>query len=76
MKIMSFNSDLNKNDLEVTFSRAMTKSYHSQTHFKNILGIYLNEKINFYYILVGNVQISARFRKLCLFIIYKIITSG
>ena len=43
------NSDLNKQAQvqEVTFSRK-TKSYHSQTCFKNILRIYLNEKLNFY----------------------------
>ena len=49
MTIMSFNSDLNKQDLEVTFSRRVTKSYQSQTCFNNILGIYLNEKLNFYH---------------------------
>ena len=49
MTIMSFNSDLNKQDLEITFSRRVTKSYHSQTCFNNILGIYLNEKLNFYH---------------------------
>ena len=41
MKIMSFNSDLNKHGLEVTFSGIMTKS--------GISGIYLNEKLNFYH---------------------------
>ena len=49
MKIMSFNSDLNKHDIEVTFSGEMTKLYHSQTCFNNIPGIYLNEKFNFYH---------------------------
>ena len=62
--IMSFNSDLNKQALEVTFSRTMTKSYHSQICFNNLLGIYLNEKFSFYYhILARNVQISVSFRK-------------
>ena len=37
----------------------MTKSYHSQIYFNNILGIYLNEKLIFcYHILVTNVEIS------------------
>ena len=47
------NSDLNKQTqaLEVTFSRK-TKSYHSQTCFNNILRIYLNEKLNFYYYII------------------------
>ena len=49
MNIMSFNSDLNKHALEVTFSRTMTKSYHLQTCFNNILGTVLNEKLNFYH---------------------------
>ena len=61
---MSFNSELNQHALEVT----MTKPYHSQTCFNNILEIYLNEKLNVYCnILVRRVQINARFRKLCLF---------
>ena len=47
MNIMPFNSDLKKQALEVTFSRTMRKLNHSQTCFKNILGIYLNEKWNF-----------------------------
>ena len=43
-------SDLNRQAqaLEVTFLRK-TKSYHSQTCFNNILGIYLNEKLNLYH---------------------------
>ena len=51
MNAMSFiNSDLNKQPqaLEVAFSRT-TKSYLPQTCFNNILKIYLNEKLNFYY---------------------------
>ena len=68
MNIMPFNSDLNKQALGVLFPRTLTKSYHLQTCFNDIFGIYLNAKLNFYYhILVRNVQISARFRKLCLF---------
>ena len=47
--IMSFNPDLNQQAQEVTFSETMTKSYHSQICFRKILGIYLNEKLNFYY---------------------------
>ena len=59
---------MNKQALEVTFSMTMTKSYHSQTCFNNILGIYLNEIFNVYHhTLVRNVQISVRFRKLRLF---------
>ena len=46
---MSFNSDPCEQALEVTFSRTMTKSYHSQTYFNNTLGIYMNEKLNFYH---------------------------
>ena len=47
------NSDLKKQAqaLEVRFSQK-TKLYHSQTHFNNILRIYLNEKLNFYNILL------------------------
>ena len=63
MIIMSFNSDLNKQALEFTFSRTMTKLYHSQTCFNNILGTYLREKLNFHYhILVRNLQIWGRFK--------------
>ena len=56
------NSDLNKpvQALEVTFSRR-TKSYHSQTCFKNILRIYLNGKFNFYHhIIERNAQMHIR----------------
>ena len=55
------NSDLKKQAqaLEVTFSRK-TKSYHSQTCFNNILRIYLNEKLNFYYIIERNAQMHIR----------------
>ena len=64
---MSFiNSDLNKQAqaLEVTFS-GTAKSYHSQTSFKNILRIYLNEKLNFYHhILENNAQIHIRLENL------------
>ena len=69
MNIMLSNSDLKKQALKVTFSRRMTKSYYSQTFFNNILGIYVNEKLNFYHILARNVQIkiNARFRRLRLF---------
>ena len=68
MNIMSFNPDLNKQAQEVRLSRTVTKSYHSQNCFNSILGIYLDEKLNFCrHILVRNIQISARFRKLCLF---------
>ena len=42
MNIISFNSDLNKLALEIIFSR-MTVLYHI------VLGIYLNEKLNFYH---------------------------
>ena len=46
-----------KKTVEVTFPRAVTKTYHSQTYFNNILGINLNEKLNFYRnILVRNDQ--------------------
>ena len=56
MNIMPFNSDLNKQALEVLFPMTLTKSYHSQTCINNIFGIYLNAKLNFYYhILVRNV---------------------
>ena len=43
-------SDLKKQAqaVEVTFS-GKTNSHHSQTCFNNILIIYLNEKLNFYY---------------------------
>ena len=71
MNIMPFSSDLNKQALEVTFSRKITKSYHSQICFNNILGIYLNEKLNFcHHILMRVTQSCA-----C-FITYKIIKSG
>ena len=59
-------SDLNKQAqaLEVTFSRT-TKSYHSQTCFNNILGIYLNEKLNFYHhISEKNAQMHIRLENL------------
>ena len=59
MNTMLFiNSNLNKQAqaLEVTISRT-TKSYHSQTCFNNILRIYVNKKLNFYYhILERNAQ--------------------
>ena len=61
MNIMSFNSDLNTQIQEVIFS---------SIRFSKVLGISLNEKLTFYYDnLVKNAQISARFRKLCLFYI-------
>ena len=54
---MSFNSDLNKQAQEVTFSRKMTKSSHpqiscnnvlvSRENFKKHLGIDLDKKFNF-----------------------------
>ena len=56
------NSDLKKQvqPLEVTFSRK-TKSYHSQTCFENILRIYVNDKLNFYYhIIERNAQMHIR----------------
>ena len=61
---MSFNPDLNKQGLEVIFSRRVIKSDHSQTCFNNILGNYPNEKLNFYHYI-----------RVC-FIIYKIRKSG
>ena len=57
---MSFNPDLKKEAQEVTFSRKMTKSCHSQIFFDNALGVYLNEKLYFYS--HRNVQINARNR--------------
>ena len=51
---MSFNPDLKKQAQEVTFSRKMTKSYHSQIFFDNTLGV------NFYS--HRNVPINARNR--------------
>ena len=66
MNTVSFtNSDLNKQvwALEITFSRA-TKSYHPQTCFNNILTIYLDEKLDFYYILVRNAQMYKRLENL------------
>ena len=63
MNIMSFDPYLSKQVQEVLFSKTITKSYHSQICFKNILEIYLNEKLNFcYHILIRNVQINARNR--------------
>ena len=59
-------SDLNNEvqALEVKILRT-TKSYHSQTCFKNILRIYLNEKLNFYHhILVRNAQMYIRLENL------------
>ena len=56
------NSDLNKQAqvLELIFS-GKTKSYHPQTHFNNILRIYLNEKLNFYHHIVErNAQMHIR----------------
>ena len=62
---MSFNTDFNKQAAKVAFSRTMTKSYHSQTCFNYMLGIFLTAKLNVIrHILVKNVQVSARFRKL------------
>ena len=67
MNTMLFiNSDLNKQAQaqEVTFS-GTTKSYHSQTCFKNILRIYLNEKLDFYHhILVRNAQVYIKINNL------------
>ena len=59
-------SDLNKHTqaLEVTFS-GKTKSYHSQTCFKNRFIIYLNEKLNFYHhIIERNAQMHIRSKNL------------
>ena len=56
------NSDLDKQAqaLEVTFS-TNTKSYHSQTCFKNILRVYLNEKLNFYHHIIDrNAQMQIK----------------
>ena len=64
---MSFiNADLNKHTkaLEVKYSTT-TKSYHSQTCFNNILRIYVNKKLNFYYhILERNAQMHVRLEHL------------
>ena len=60
MNIMSFDPYLSKQVQKVLFSKTITKSYHSQICFKNILGIYLNDIC--YHILVRNVQINARNR--------------
>ena len=76
---MSFiNLDLKKQaqSLEVKYSRT-TKSYHSQTCFNNILRIYVNKKLNFYYhILERNAQMHVRLENLAywnnLFIGFKI----
>ena len=63
MNTVSFiNSNLNKQAqaLEVTFSRT-TESCHPQSCFNSILGIYLNEKLNFYHrILERNAQMDIR----------------
>ena len=48
MNVMLFYSDLYKQALEVTFLRTMRKSYHSQFCINSLLGMYLNEKWNFY----------------------------
>ena len=65
MSTMSFNTDFNKQAAKVAFSRTMRKSYHSQTCFSYMLGISLTAKLNVIrHILVKNVQVSARFRKL------------
>ena len=59
------NSDLKKQAqaLEATFLRK-TKSNHSQTCFSKILGIYLNEKLNFYHhIIERNTQMQDQ--KIC-----------
>ena len=67
MDTMSFiNSDLNKNTQapEVKYSRTK-KSYHSQTCFNNILRIYVNKKLNFYYhVLEINAQMQVRLKHL------------
>ena len=58
---MSSNPDLNKQAQEVIILQAMIKSFHSHISFNIILGIYLNEKMNFHYhVLVMNLQINAR----------------
>ena len=60
MIIISFNLNLNKEAQEVIFSRTMTKLFHLEIYFNSILDIYLNEKLNSYYLtLVRNVQINA-----------------
>ena len=64
--MLFINSDLNKQAQtpEVKISRTI-KSYHLQTCFNNILGIYLNEKFNFYHhILVRNAQMYIRLENL------------
>ena len=59
MNTMSF-YEIRSEQTEVTFLRK-TKSYHSQTCFNNILRIYLNEKLNFYYhIIERNAQMHIR----------------
>ena len=46
---MSSNPDLNKQAQEVIILQAMIKSFRSHVSFNIILGIYLNEKMNFHY---------------------------
>ena len=60
---MSSNPDLNKQAQEVIILQVMIKSFHSHISFNIILGIYLNDKMNFHYhVLVRNLQINARNR--------------
>ena len=61
--IIPFNPDENKHAQEVTFSMTMAQSYHLHICFNYILGIYLNDKLNFYYdMLAKNVQIKEKNR--------------
>ena len=60
MIIISFNLNLNQEAQEVIFSRTMTKLFHLEIYFNNILDSYLIEKLNSYYLtLVRNVQMIA-----------------
>ena len=62
--ISNLKTNLNEHYVIYQFRRT-TKSYHSQTCFRNILTIDLNKKLNFcYHILERNVQMHVRLQNL------------
>ena len=60
MSFYEFRSEKTGSGSRSYIFKEKTKPYHSQTCFNNILRIYLNEKLNFYYIIERNAQMHIR----------------
>ena len=60
MSFYEFRSEQTGSGSRSYIFKEKTKPYHSQTCFNNILRIYLNEKLNFYYIIERNAQMHLR----------------